>query len=269
MEFPVGRFRHHPHASRRGAGVVLENTGRGGRRQAGGDPREEHADVPTSYDYNGGDGQPDHIQVHRVGLRAARLAGHPASLPEHDESGSDRRGWPPVRRTGERGGHRHARCGDQADFGKPEREIIAAVDVSPVPALEAAGDAGAREPDQPASFFLAMPDEAVSYAFGIERFIRAARSPASPRPTCWPALNRPPAREPRGPPGRSPCGSHVSTGSLLCTSQATQNPPSIFAAPRRQRPLAAAHAVGRGNRRAVARLRGPCCPRRCPGSDRP
>ena len=37
--------------------------------------REEHADVLTVYDANGGYGHPDHVQVHRVGTLAARMAG--------------------------------------------------------------------------------------------------------------------------------------------------------------------------------------------------
>ena len=42
--------------------------------------REERADVLTIYDANGGYGHPDHVQVHRVGLRAASLAGTPVVL---------------------------------------------------------------------------------------------------------------------------------------------------------------------------------------------
>ena len=42
--------------------------------------REEAADVLTVYDANGGYGHPDHVQVHRVGLRAAALAGTPVVL---------------------------------------------------------------------------------------------------------------------------------------------------------------------------------------------
>ncbi len=37
--------------------------------------REERADVLTVYDSHGGYGHPDHVQVHRVGVRAAELAG--------------------------------------------------------------------------------------------------------------------------------------------------------------------------------------------------
>lgn len=38
-------------------------------------PREEEAAVLTVYDPRGGHGHPDHLQVHRVGVRAAELAG--------------------------------------------------------------------------------------------------------------------------------------------------------------------------------------------------
>jgi LmbE family N-acetylglucosaminyl deacetylase len=42
--------------------------------------RDERADVVTSYDPAGGYGHPDHVQVHRVGGRAAALAGTPVLL---------------------------------------------------------------------------------------------------------------------------------------------------------------------------------------------
>src|SRR6478735_6011941 len=42
--------------------------------------REERAEVLTTYDRNGGYGHPDHVQVHRVGARAAWLAGTPLVL---------------------------------------------------------------------------------------------------------------------------------------------------------------------------------------------
>lgn len=42
--------------------------------------REEQADVLTVYDEHGGYGHPDHVQVHRVGVLAARLAGTPVVL---------------------------------------------------------------------------------------------------------------------------------------------------------------------------------------------
>ena len=42
--------------------------------------RDEHADVLTSYDRNGGYGHPDHVRVSIVGRRAAELAGTPLLL---------------------------------------------------------------------------------------------------------------------------------------------------------------------------------------------
>jgi LmbE family N-acetylglucosaminyl deacetylase len=39
--------------------------------------REEQADIVVLYDWHGGYGHPDHVQVHRVGHRAADLAGTP------------------------------------------------------------------------------------------------------------------------------------------------------------------------------------------------
>nr|BFE32329.1 hypothetical protein GCM10010200_045800 [Actinomadura rugatobispora] len=42
--------------------------------------REEQADLLTVYDPAGGYGHPDHVQVHRVGVRAAELAGTPVVL---------------------------------------------------------------------------------------------------------------------------------------------------------------------------------------------
>jgi len=41
---------------------------------------DEQADALTVYDRNGGYGHPDHVQVHRVGHRAAELAGTPLVL---------------------------------------------------------------------------------------------------------------------------------------------------------------------------------------------
>jgi LmbE family N-acetylglucosaminyl deacetylase len=42
--------------------------------------REERADVLTVYDAAGGYGHPDHVHVHRAGVRAAELAGTPVVL---------------------------------------------------------------------------------------------------------------------------------------------------------------------------------------------
>jgi N-acetyl-1-D-myo-inositol-2-amino-2-deoxy-alpha-D-glucopyranoside deacetylase len=45
--------------------------------------REIRPQVLVTYDENGGYGHPDHIQAHRVAMRAAELAADPAFAPEH------------------------------------------------------------------------------------------------------------------------------------------------------------------------------------------
>ncbi len=47
--------------------------------------REVGCDVLTHYDDHGNYGHPDHIQVHRVGRRAARAGGDADGVPGHDE----------------------------------------------------------------------------------------------------------------------------------------------------------------------------------------
>jgi LmbE family N-acetylglucosaminyl deacetylase len=136
---------------------------------------EENAEVLTCYDDNGGYGHPDHIQVHRVGLRAAELAGTPRVYQstinrDHIERARQRFAWA--------GPDAQDDQPDQdPDFGKPESVITAAVDVSPwVGAKRRAMRAHASQiSDQ--SFFLALPDDAFRYTFGTEWFIRDGQGP--------------------------------------------------------------------------------------------
>src|SRR3954447_7471358 len=86
--------------------------------------REENADVLTVYDDHGGYGHPDHIQVHRVGLRAAELAGTPRvyqSTINRDRALAGRREF------GRQNGVETPEMPE--DFGPPESEITCAVDV--------------------------------------------------------------------------------------------------------------------------------------------
>jgi LmbE family N-acetylglucosaminyl deacetylase len=140
--------------------------------------REEAADVLTIYDWHGGYGHPDHIQVHRVGSAAARdnphvrvleatmnrdhLAGLMGDDPEFDVNGPADDGNP---------------------FGTPEAEITLAVDVAPY--LQRKRDAMRchRSQISDASFFLDMPDEAFAASFGTEWFIEHDRRP--PHRTGW------------------------------------------------------------------------------------
>jgi LmbE family N-acetylglucosaminyl deacetylase len=135
---------------------------------------EEHADVLTCYDDNGGYGHPDHIQVHRVGLRAAELAETPRVYQSTMNRDHLRRGIEMFRHTTPEA-EAPPNPGDQ--FGKPESEITTAVDVSLY--LEHKRRAMRAHASQISeqSFFLSMPDDAFRYAFGTEWFIRAGWEP--------------------------------------------------------------------------------------------
>ncbi|HEY3733770.1 MAG TPA: PIG-L family deacetylase [Streptosporangiaceae bacterium] len=139
--------------------------------------KEENADALTCYDDNGGYGHPDHIQVHRVGLRAAELAGTPRVYQSTMNRDHLERGRREFAEQAAAAGFEMPDVTDDEDFGKPEAEITAAVDVSPY--LEYKRQAMRAHASQIGehSFFLAMPDEGFGYAFGTEWFIRNGQGP--------------------------------------------------------------------------------------------
>jgi len=143
---------------------------------------EEEADALTTYDDHGGYGHPDHVQVHRVGHRAARIAGTPrvyestmnrdhlrrlmeqAAAADPDASGPDADG---------------PDLDDEAGFGSPEALITTTVDVSAWLARKRASMAAHASQIDESSFFLAMPDDAFAGAFGQEWYIRSVGPPAN------------------------------------------------------------------------------------------
>jgi LmbE family N-acetylglucosaminyl deacetylase len=139
---------------------------------------EERADALTIYDDNGGYGHPDHIQVHRVGLLAAELAGVDRVYQLTSNREYFLRGWEMFRAQAQAAGMDIPQT-DAADveMGKPEAEITARFDVSDQ--LEAKRASMRAHASQIAenSFFLAMPDEAFAYGFGVEWAIRAGQGP--------------------------------------------------------------------------------------------
>ncbi|MGE3289663.1 MAG: PIG-L family deacetylase [Pseudonocardia sp.] len=127
---------------------------------------EEAPDVLTVYDDNGGYGHPDHIQVHRVGLRAAQLAGVPvvaqstfprealvARIAELASEG----GEPPDI--------------DTATFGKPEAEITHRVLAAEHAAAKRASMLAHRSQMGDDHFMLKLPDEAFAAMMGTEYYI--------------------------------------------------------------------------------------------------
>lgn len=140
--------------------------------------REESADVLTVYDDNGGYGHPDHIQVHRVGLRAAELAGTARVL----EATMNRDHLRRVIQAGVEAGAIPADevpdVSQESTFGKPESVITHRIDVQDVIDLKRASMAAHGSQISESSFFLQMPAEAFAASFGFEWFIEHGAQPS-------------------------------------------------------------------------------------------
>jgi LmbE family N-acetylglucosaminyl deacetylase len=139
--------------------------------------REERADVLTVYDDNGGYGHPDHIQVHRVGMRAAELAGTPRVYQNTINRDHVRRGMRELAEQAHDAGVEFPDVTEDEQFGKPESVITAAVDVTPYIEYKRRAMRAHASQISEESFFLAMPNDAFRVAFGTEWFIRDGQGP--------------------------------------------------------------------------------------------
>jgi len=131
---------------------------------------DEHPSAFTTYDERGGYGHPDHVQVHRVGLRAAEL-----SLPGRVYAATINRDHIETLREATL-----AALPDAADVPDPDEielgvaadRITTTVDISSFLDRKRAAMAAHASQIGPDSFFLALPDDAFRVAFGTEWFIR-------------------------------------------------------------------------------------------------
>jgi LmbE family N-acetylglucosaminyl deacetylase len=136
------------------------------------------ADVLTVYDAHGGYGHPDHIQVHRVGVRAAEIAG----VARVYEATIDR---DRMRQTLEAAAADETLAGSDAAaqakemlasddglFGMPADQITTRVDVTPWLGVKRAAMRAHASQIGEDSMFLSMPDRVFAAAFGTECFIR-------------------------------------------------------------------------------------------------
>jgi LmbE family N-acetylglucosaminyl deacetylase len=138
----------------------------------------EHADLLVTYDWHGGYGHPDHVQSHRVGHRAATLAGTQRVL-EATFSRDDMRAFA----TGDGGAEwdPDGPADDGNPFGTPEIEIHYAVDVSDFVDHKRRALACHASQTSDAGAMLAMPAELFARAFGTEWFIEPGRQPGLTR----------------------------------------------------------------------------------------
>lgn len=154
--------------------------------------RDEQADVLTIYDWHGGYGHPDHIQVHRVGCRAEELV--KADLPDlrvleatmnRDEM---RRGLEMAKQMADQmDGFEFDADGEEFDpdgpmddgnpMGTPEAELTLGVDVSAFIGAKRTSLAAHRSQVTDTGMLLQMPEEFFTSAFGTEWFIEHDRKP--------------------------------------------------------------------------------------------
>ena len=139
---------------------------------------EEDADVLTVYDDHGVYGHPDHIQVHRVGVRAAELAGTSRVYESTANRDHVVQGLLEAREMGVE------LPGDLdpdafSDFGVGEDAITTVVDVTDFLDVKRASMRAHASQISETSFFLSIPDEFFARAFGQEWYIRRGAPPGT------------------------------------------------------------------------------------------
>ena len=131
---------------------------------------DERADALTVYDENGAYGHPDHIQVHRVGVRAAELAGTPRVF----ESTIDRDKVKLLIAQAAAAGE-PVPAADPSFYetlGVPSEMITTRVDVTAYLDQKRKGMAAHASQISETSYFLSMDPEAFAAVWGIESYIR-------------------------------------------------------------------------------------------------
>ncbi|HLF41065.1 MAG TPA: PIG-L family deacetylase [Acidimicrobiia bacterium] len=141
---------------------------------------EERPDVFTIYDEHGNYGHPDHIQVHRVGVRAAELAVVERVYEATVNRDEFRRLWA---RAAELGVPDLDVEGVDENMGLPESELTAAVDVTAWLDVKRRALAAHRSQIAEGSFFHALSPEVFAAAFGVEWYRRRGAPPGGVRET--------------------------------------------------------------------------------------
>ena len=143
--------------------------------------REEHASIVTIYDPIGGYNHPDHIQVHRVGKRAAELAGTPHVFEstmnrEQMKSFADMPEWSELAEGDNPMSDEEIEAERQEfleqDLGTPAAQITHAIDVTGVIAAKKAAMIAHASQITEDSIFMKLPDDAFAKAFGWEWYVQ-------------------------------------------------------------------------------------------------
>jgi len=141
--------------------------------------QEEDAATLTVYDWHGNYGHPDHVQVHRVGHRAAELAGTSHVYEATVNRDAIRRLTDAAAAMGMDVDEFDvdAASDDGNPMGMPEAELTTAVDVGEYVDAKRRSLACHRSQTSDTTFFLDMPPEAFALMAGVEWFIRKGAPP--------------------------------------------------------------------------------------------
>lgn len=137
--------------------------------------RQEQADVLTVYDSYGGYGHPDHIQVHRVGYRAAELAGVSTVYQATMNRDVVLAQWRLARDNGIELGFDPD--DPEMEWGTPAAEITHVLDVSAFVETKRAAMRAHASQIPVDSIFLTMPDDIFAASFGVEHYIHLDGEP--------------------------------------------------------------------------------------------
>ena len=144
--------------------------------------QDEQADVFTCYDWHGGYGHPDHIQVHRVGHRAADIAiANGQNIRVLESTMNRTRIAQMMEQMGGGDFDPEAPADDGNPFGTLQEEITMAVDVSEFVQVKRASIMCHASQVTDSSMFLQMPPEVFAVAFGEEFFIEVGHPGGAPR----------------------------------------------------------------------------------------
>jgi LmbE family N-acetylglucosaminyl deacetylase len=132
--------------------------------------QRESADVLTVYDDFGNYGHPDHIQVHRVGVRAAELAGTPRVYESTVNRDAMIQGFNELAAAGLL--PLDAPDFDEFELGVSADRLTTAIDVTPWLDTKKASMRAHASQIAEQSFFLSMPDRAFQLTWGTEWYIR-------------------------------------------------------------------------------------------------
>jgi len=137
---------------------------------------EEEADVLTIYDEWGVYGHPDHVQVHRVGARAAELAGTRRVYMSTIDQDRIRRLFEEAKATNAPDFPEDLDL-DNFKLGVPSERITTRVDVSEFVDQKRRAMAAHASQISETSFFLAMKPDRFEVSFGLEEYIRLDTRP--------------------------------------------------------------------------------------------